>query len=162
MAEGLNGQQLLSRPALLAFLRDGGPPVGEFGIEPAGERVQARVGPLDAAVAQCPPGHGFARRGQPEGNQGRLDASLVPGAGNNTPDGTGRCCQIRWDRGVAGPRDRTVPDRDPGPGPLVLIRSVLVPMPVRADRAAATSASVARTYVIVTVPVSPLPSVWPA
>jgi hypothetical protein len=44
------------------FLRDGCLLVGEFGIELAGECVQALVGPLDPAVAKCPPGHGFPCR----------------------------------------------------------------------------------------------------
>jgi hypothetical protein len=52
------------RPAITGlpgpgFLRDGGLLAGEFGIELAGECVQALVGPFDSAVAQCPPGHGF-------------------------------------------------------------------------------------------------------
>jgi hypothetical protein len=53
------GQRLRGYPALL--LRDGGLLVGEFGIELAGECVQALIGPLDPAVAQRPPGHGFPR-----------------------------------------------------------------------------------------------------
>jgi hypothetical protein len=45
------------------FLRGGGLLVDGFGVELAGECVQALVGPPDPAVAQRAPGHGFPCRG---------------------------------------------------------------------------------------------------
>ena len=93
------------------FLRDGGLLAGEFGIELAGERVQALIGPPDPSVAQCPPGHGFPAAASLRAIKdawtppwsGELETARLAAAGGAAePGGSGASLVLRASTRTAG------------------------------------------------------------